>query len=444
MRTIHRLIRLFPVTIITCCFLMAAGCQKTAIQYGEQYVDNGVTNIILVDSISPVVSTIYKDSVITSQGGSLLLGSYPDTYFGKTSAATYLQLAPPALTDLLNNAQYDSLALLMKCNGTYYGDTTALSTFSVYQLSQELKMAEGQTYFYNTSSFPVNSTALGSRSFRLRPLTGDSANIRLDDARGQELYDMIKNKSAILKDNILFTDYFKGLQVTAAGNNNIYGFKDSAVMRLYYHQTDITRENKYFDFTFYNKPLQFNRITADRTGTPLTALNTQNNELSSAAAGNTGYLQAATGLYLKIGFPSIRKLLERTDFIKIIKAELVVKPLQNSYNGYYALPPVLYAAQTDGANEAGSAITSTVNGASATETGNLSVDGVYGISTSYSYDVTSYLQQEITVAAINKNGLLLIPPSDTRFSTLNRLVVGDAQNVKNKLQLNVYYISVNK
>ena len=246
MRTIPGLIKTFPVIIITFIFFMAAGCQKTAIQYGEQYVDNGVTNIILVDSISPVVSTIYKDSVITSQGGGLLVGSYSDTYFGKTSAGTYLQLAPPSLTDLLNNAQYDSLALLMKCNGTYYGDTTAVATFAVSQLSQEIKLAEGQSYFYNTSSFPVNSTPLGSGSFQLRPLNGDSANIRLDDAKGLELYDMIKNKSAKLKDNILFTDYFKGLQVTAASNNNIYGFKDSVVMRLYYHQTDIAREKQVF------------------------------------------------------------------------------------------------------------------------------------------------------------------------------------------------------
>jgi hypothetical protein len=444
MRTIPGVISFIPVIVISFIIFLAAGCQKTAIQYGEQYVDNGVTNIILVDSISPVVSTIFKDSVVTSLGNSLLVGSYTDSYFGKTSASTYLQLAPPALADLLNNAQYDSMALLMKCNGTYYGDTSAPVTFNVNQLSQEIKLAEGQSYFFNTSSFPVNSTTLGSRSFRLRPLTGDSANIRLDDAKGQELYNMIKNKSAILKDNILFTDYFKGLQVSAATNNNVFSFKDSVVMRLYYHQTDISRESKYFDFTFYNKPLQFNHISADRSGTPLAALNTQNNELSSVATGNTGYLQPATGIYLKIGFPYIRKLLERTDFIKIIRADLIVKPLQNSYNGFYPLPPVLYGAQTDGANEAGTAISAVVSGAAATETGNLSIDAVYGTNTNYTYDVTSYLQQEITVAAINKNGLLLIPPGDTRFSSLNRLVIGDVQNVKNKLQLNVYYISVNK
>ena len=37
--------------------------------------------------------------------------------------------------------------------------------------------------------------------------------------------------------------------------------------------------------------------------------------------GNVGYLQSATGIYLKISFPYIRKLLERTDYVKIIRAD---------------------------------------------------------------------------------------------------------------------------
>jgi len=444
MRNIPDVLKIIPLTIISFALLLATGCQKTAIQYGQQYVDNGITNIILVDSIKPVVSTVYKDSVITSQSGSVLTGSYSDIYLGKTSASSYLQLAPPSLTDLLENAQYDSLVLLMKCTGSYYGDTALPITISVSQLSQEIKFAENQSYFYNINSWPANATPLGTRTLQLRPLTGDSANIKLSDAKGIELYNMIKAKADILKDNLLFTDYFKGLQISSTSNNNIYGLKDSVVMRLYYHQTDITRDSKFFDFTFFNKPLQFNHITTDRSGTPLTALNTQNNELVSSASGNVGYLQSVAGMYLKISFPTIRGLLERSDFIKIIRADLVVKPVLNSFNGFYPLPPVLFGAQTDGANEPGASITSVSSGEAATETGNLAIDGVYGTSTNYTYDVTGYLQQEITNAAINKDGLLLIPPTDTRFSSFNRLVIGDALNTKNKLQLNVYYISVTK
>jgi len=444
MRNIPGVFKLIPLSLIILFTLFfTTGCEKTAIQYGQQYIDNGITNIILVDSISPSVSTIYKDSVPTSQTGTLLVGSYNDLYFGKTTTQSYLQLAPPKLEDLLSNAQYDSLVLLMKCTGGFYGDTTLPINIAVNQLSQEIKFAENQTSFFNINSWPV-SGSLGNRSFVLRPLTGDSANVRLSDAKGLELYNMILNKANILKDNAAFTDYFKGLQIAAISNNNIFNFKDSVVMRLYYHQTDITRDAKYFDFTFFNKPLQFNNITANRSGTPLTALNTVNNELSSVTSGNIGYMQSATGIYLKIGFPSIRKLLERSDYIKIIKAELVIKPILNSYSGYLPPPPVLFGAQTDGANEPGSSITAVSNGSATTQSGNLFIDDVYGTSTNYSYDVTTYLQNEILNSAINKDGLLMIPGTDKRYSALNRLVIGDALNAKNKIQLNVYYISVIK
>src|SRR5450432_106248 len=373
MRTIPGVLRIFPVFIVSFFILITTGCQKTAIQYGQQYIDNGITNIILVDSIAPVVSTILKDSVITSQSGALQVGSYSDPYLGKTTANSYLQLAPPTLTDILNNAQFDSLVVLMKCNGSYYGDTILPTTISVNQLSQEIKLGDGQTTFGNYATFPVNATPLGTRSFVLRPLTGDSANIRINDAMGQQLFSMIRTKDNILKDNILFTNYLKGLNISSSTNNNIYGLKDSVVMRLYYHQIDIGPEYKYFDFTFYNKPLQFNNIVADRSGTPLTALTTQNqttSELFSSASNNIGYLQPSTGLYLKVSFPTIRALLERSDFVKIIRVDLIVKPIANSYSSIYPLPPVLNANETDGANEPGSAISSASGGTTVVETGN--------------------------------------------------------------------------
>jgi hypothetical protein len=448
MRTITAVLKIFPAFIISSFILLiTTGCQKTAIQYGQQYIDNGITNIILVDSIAPVVSTILKDSVITSQTGVLQVGSYADAYFGQTTANAYLQLAPPSLADVLNNAQFDSLVVLMKCNGSYYGDTTLPITIAVNQLSQEITLQTGQTTFSNSASFPINPVPLGTRTFGLRPLTGDSANIRVSDALGQDLFSMIRAKADIVKDNILFTNYLKGLNISATTNNNVFGMKDSVSMRLYYHQVDIGYENKFFDFTFYNKPLQFNHIVADRTGTPLTALTTQNlttSELFSTASNNIGYLQPATGLYLKIAFPSIRALLERADFVKIIRADLIIKPIANSFSSLYPLPPVLNAFQTDGANEPGTAISSTTGGTAATETGNLFIDGLYGTNTTYTYDVTTYLTQEIAQSLNNKDGLLLLPPAGTRVSTMNRAVIGDVLNAKNTLKLNVYYISVNK
>src|SRR5882762_7278628 len=108
-----------------------AGCDKAAIQFGQNYIDVNNTNIVLVDSMTVGVSTVYKDSVPTAQTNTILLGVTTDPYFGKTTASSYLSLVPASNTppDFLPNAQYDSLVLLMKSNKDYYGDTTTVPTY---------------------------------------------------------------------------------------------------------------------------------------------------------------------------------------------------------------------------------------------------------------------------------------------------------------------------
>jgi hypothetical protein len=347
---------------------------------------------------------------------------------------------------LLSNAQVDSLVLLATCNGNWYGDTTAPVTMIARQLTNELQFAEGQTTFYNSSSFPVNATALGTRTQGLRPLAHDTARIRLNDATGQELFNMIVRKSDTLKNVAQFTNYFKGLQLsTSPGSAAVYGFKDSVIIRLYYHQVGLYREDNFFDFPLGNKTFQFNNISADRSGTALAVLNSTNNELTSDNMGNAGYMQDITGVYCKVSFPTIRKLLEKKDFVKIIRADLVVQPLFGSSTALTPLPPQVEAVTTDAANEPGSPLPKVVNGsATGTQTGDLFIDAIYGVNTSYTFDVTAYLQQQIGIDLFNKNGLLLLTQSATRYSSLNRLVIADKKGTKSRLQLKLYYVSINK
>jgi len=444
-KTIYCLSVLFSIAFF-------AGCDKASIQFGQNYIDNGNTNIVLVDSMTVGLSTAWKDSVITSQSGAILLGVAQDPYFGKTTASSYLSLVPSTNTipDLLPNAQYDSITVLMKCNTDYYGDTTTAPTWSVKQLTTEIALPDAQFNFYNTSSFPVNSTALGTRTLGIHPSNGDSVNIKLDNSNGlgATLFGMLRRKSDTLKTNTTFTRFFKGLQLLASGANVVYGFKDSIVLRLYYHETGNFYTNKTFDFTLNNTNFQFNHIEADRSSTPLTALGTTKREIASTLTGNVGYSQSASGLYLKLTFPNLRNLLQRPDYIKLINAQLIIKPIPGSYSyhGYFALPPQLVAATTDALNEPGGVLTVSSGGSAVTETGNLFIDNQDQYNTSYSYDVTSYLISQL--ALLNNyqaNGLLLIPPSGSRYSTLKRLVAGDSKypDVKARVQLRIYYVSVN-
>ena len=72
--------------------LVFVSCEKTKIQFGQAYVDNSYSNIILVDTITTELSTVYSDSVPTSASGSILAGNYNDNFFGKVTAKSFSNL----------------------------------------------------------------------------------------------------------------------------------------------------------------------------------------------------------------------------------------------------------------------------------------------------------------------------------------------------------------
>ena len=253
---------------------------------------------------------------------------------------------------------------------------------------------------------------------------------------GKTLFDRYKSDDYVLQTTSNFLPYFKGLQIApaAAGMHAIYGFHDSLIMRLHYHVTDVFTENKFLDFTFYNNDnKQFNQVKTDRTGTPVSVFNSTNKEVVSTSTGNSAFIQTLTGFMAKIKFPTLRGLLLRSDFVKILKAELVIKPVKNSYNSITPLPPDLSAVTTDQSYTLGTPLSSAASGS--TQTGNLIIDPVYNENTFYTYDITSYLQQQILISSANQNGLLFVPPFPASISSLNRVIIGGQKNTESSIQL---------
>src|SRR5690606_7668322 len=180
--------------VLVCIYV--AGCEKADIQFGEQFVDAGITNIVVVDSITPVLSNVFRDSIATSQSGSVLVGTYKDPAFGHISASAFFVLASPSsVPDMHISATYDSLVLQMRSDSSFYGDTSIDQRFNVLQLSSLIEFGEDKTYLYNSSNFPVNATPLGSALVSIHPSLKDSVTIRLSDLKGQELFSLISAKS---------------------------------------------------------------------------------------------------------------------------------------------------------------------------------------------------------------------------------------------------------
>jgi hypothetical protein len=433
---------LLPAFVI----LVLTGCEKPSINFGNGYSNENTTNVVVTDTFRVDLSTVFVDSFSTAATGSILVGRYKDPYFGTIASESFLQVSPPSsLPTISNLAIYDSLALILRINKTYYGDTTVVQRYMVSQLQSLIQLPGVQTTFYNNSTFPYDaSSPLGYSDVQINPTAfftsqkiNDTIKIRLPDSKGLELFRLLYNQADTVKNINTFTGYFKGLSIYPDANSTggIFGFKDSIIMRLYYREPGIVLTEKFVDFNIYNKSNQFNHIWTDRTGTPASGIDSIHNEVPSTATGNAAYVQSATGLQVKIKFPTIGSLQQYPDYLSILKAELIVRPVQGTYSPTFVLPPQLNVSLTNDGNLVGSTV-----GAA-----NASVDYLSGANTNYSYDITAYIKQQITagVESNNRNGLMLNIPSPAYNTTFNRAVIGDRFKSQpiNQIILKIYYAS---
>src|SRR5690349_16958179 len=113
------------VILTSLLLLSLLSCYKREIQFGNDMADSH-TRVLVIDTVTPVLSTYVLDSFPTSGNNIMEVGRYKDPILGTVSAATYFQVTVPssAATNFPDGAIYDSLVLIMKSNGYYYGDTS--------------------------------------------------------------------------------------------------------------------------------------------------------------------------------------------------------------------------------------------------------------------------------------------------------------------------------
>ncbi len=421
------------------------------IQFGDQYLDNDHTQVIKIDSFGVDVSTVYVDSFVTSGKGAAVIGGYIDAVFGRINAASYFEVVPPAyaepyVADSFKTAKFDSIALILKPDKSYSGDTTKPVTITVHQLAEPIVFYDNSlSNIYNTQSFKVNITPLASKNISVRPNAGESIVIRMDDNLGKALLKKYQDPNdADIKSNDAFLQYLYGFRLSAGSNSPlIFGCSDSVIVRLYYKKQGLYLESRTLDLTLANKAHQFNNINVDRSASVLKNLAAVK-EINSSLSNNTAYTLYAAGAMAKIRFPTIRDILKLPNYTKILKASLIVRPLRGTYGATsYTLPPQLRLSSADLTNGIGYDLTFTgSDGSTGSQNGNLVVDNLYGEGTSYAYDLTNYIRAALLDVTINANGLLLIPFSPAMETQFGRLVMGNRSNMEGKMELLIVYAAV--
>jgi hypothetical protein len=432
--------------LISLPLLCLLSCYKREIQFGNNLADSH-TNIIVIDTITPVMSTYVLDSFPTSGNSIMMMGRYKDPIMGTVSAATYFQVTIPqvATANFPDFAIYDSLVLIMKSNGYFYGDTTKPVNFIAYELAYQPDYTYA-TYLYNTSSIPYKPTPLGSITRLISPGRSDSLVIRLPDSKGLDLFNKLKTNAVEIQNENNFLQYFNGITVQPAAHDTgaLYTFPadNNVRMALYYHVSNPFPVQNSFVFNVTRTAYQFNQVLADRNGTFLESISPGKREIIASETYPFGATQSGTGTLLKIKFPSLRELLKVNDLIRLLDAKLILKPVENTFDPYiYKLSPKLFLAQTDVNNNIGYSI------ADSTNQGILysppAVDDIYHANTNYTFHITSYINSLIQTPNSSETGVLVMEEDPTKAHRFNRTIIGSNGNRLYKTQLVLTMLTVN-
>ncbi|MFT3680722.1 MAG: DUF4270 family protein [Ferruginibacter sp.] len=424
-----------------CCM---SSCDKVPVTFGSDGTA-GDPNVILIDTFTVAVSTLQVDSFGTSGSNYLIAGAHTDPELGYIESRSYFEITPPTL-ELSNNCIFDSIVLHADLTSGYMGDTTAPFTLNVHELTQSMRETD-LSIGYNTSTVVYNNVPMASKTFSVRPSRQEELSIRLPDDFGKNLFRMFRYKSDTITNIDKFRRFFKGICLaSAAGNNAMYYFNKNAeaIIQLHYTVNGITPESKTAAFTIGTDDKQFNGFTYDKTGTPLEAFTPRKQMLiSSFLTNNRGYMHYNSGLFPKISLGNLLSIKELHPYVQVMRAELEIRPTKGTWGTgtNYRLPDSLELRLTDDNNYVtGQALPYAYN--SDTQYGSLNIDNLYGVSTAYTYDVTSFVNTLLSEGVFSRRALILYPFSSGAASTDQRLLINNSTVKDNFIKLKLYVLGL--
>jgi Domain of unknown function (DUF4270) len=430
------------LTVISC------GTDSDAGEFvvGSDYLAIG-NKVILIDTLTVEMSTINFDSLVTSNQNRILVGNYEDPIYGKVKSNSYFQLSGESYVlkssgsdTETTNYVFDSIAMILKYDNYYYGDTTKVQTFDIHRLTQRVKPNTDDYSFYNNSALSYSGESLGTISYKPRPTEKDSINVKMSDAFGAALFQKLKKKE--ITDLDTFTEYLKGLVLvpSTANSSSVTGFHvATSKVRMYYSKYQAGAEEVPFviDFTISDAGKQFNSISSDKTGTLLENLPVSSSKLSSSLTNRQGFIQSGTGVSCRIDFPNIKQLKHISASGAIVDAQLFLKPVNNTYSQKYPLADSLQVYVGDNLNRISASL---VNSAGKTVFGILNKKSdEFNENVGYTIPIGAFLQKEMLKQSDSRSSLILTLPGLSK--SVNRVVLGDQKHENNKIQIKIYYIT---
>ncbi len=303
---------------------------------------------------------VQVDSIVSGNGGRVLVGKYNDPQFGITTAKAYSQVRMSLVPSIPENGVFDSLILQLKVDYVHgiREDYLKLHELKIYQLESILD--EFTTYYTNSESIR-SIKPIGTNSFSYDTINVDGdISVKLDTTLrfsmskqlGQLIFDKMKDETdSTFENNTNWLAFFHGIVLEPGDEyHSITGFKitdTQSNMILYYHRDD-NGNIVNSDYRFILDPaIHYSNISNDRTGTPIEGSQPIYTEYT--ASDNNIYIQAGTGMVAKIDFTPLIEFTDSIDLL-IINSAILTLGSVIPYTPFVKPPDKLIFYYTDSSN----------------------------------------------------------------------------------------------
>lgn len=434
----HYLLLLFLATGL-------CACVDENSNLGHTLVNSSFYNVY-VDTCTVDISTVLEDSIVTRGDSICQIGHYLDETWGEVTATYYTEYSTVSFTpEETYSYTLDSLVLIMRHSGHYWGDTLTSPLIHIYRLENPIELSEDEDLYKHTR-LSMETPPVCSFTYRPRPGEAEVHEIRLPDEWGQQLLDDLVNQEEYLETQEDFKREFPGLAfVPDATGQCISGFlvNDSSMcLTLRYHEVSTERTEQEITFSV-NTEYAYTGIQHDCTDSPLSEVqNGIENYVHSTSLAHKAYLQGLTGYYNQLEFPYLNDLQDAGQIVSIESATLYLYPLAGSYNRTNQLPDDIRLYITDENN----VLEDYVYGSDGVtvQTGNLTVDEVFGRDTYYSFDLTEFIHNNFGTWGMKRQKLLMNMNNEDAATTFNQAIFTNDPNAERQCHLEIRFKTYNE
>ena len=286
-------------------------------------------NIIISSDEFEGISSITEseDSLRTDEALNLMLGGLDDPSFGFNNAGFYTQiLLTENNTDLGTNPTVDSVDLSYTYSG-YYGDLEDFTSLDILVLQDDIY--KDSVYYSTSYTLPVSGGMQYVESFSVSKDATESPllTVRLTNDFGQQILNL-ENEG--LKDNETFLENFKGISVTASGQNTMLYLNpagSNSFLKIYYHNDESETDTLSLDFELGSDAARINLFNLK----PLESLIQVNGKM---------YIQSMSGYKAKIQLnntDSIKSILQGKSINKVTMTFDIEEDSQSEYAAHEKL-----------------------------------------------------------------------------------------------------------